>query len=353
LNQDALYERFNPEALLQASPAIVLVAAIIGLWLFLRHRVRLDSNVRSDRVFRYQMATIGLFLSLVLVVVIFLPMSVDRRGQLLSLLGVLLSAMLALSSTSILGNMLAGFMLRAQNSFRPGDFLSVGEHFGRISERGLFHTEIQTEDRDLTSLPNLYLSRQPFTVLRATGTLVSATVSLGYEVPRKSVKRALSDGAVDAGLKDPFVRILELGDFSVVYRVSGLLTEVKQLVSARARLHSRVLDALHSAGIEIVSPNFMNQRVLDPSAVFIPTVEAAKRREETFEKIPQRVMFDKAEVAGSVEELRDLLSRTLSQIETLRAGDTTDPAVARELERQQKRASWLEEYIPTREREAD
>ena len=38
--------------------------------------------------------------------------------------------------------------------------------FGRVTERGLFHTEIQTEDRDLVTLPNLYLVTNPVKVVR-------------------------------------------------------------------------------------------------------------------------------------------------------------------------------------------
>ena len=68
-------------------------------------------------------------------------------------------------------------------NFRPGDFVRVGERLGRVTERGLFHTEIQTEDRDLTTLPNLYLVTNPVTVVRASGTIVSTTVD-GTAKPR-------------------------------------------------------------------------------------------------------------------------------------------------------------------------
>jgi len=37
----------------------------------------------------------------------------------------------------------------------------VGDYFGRVTERGLFHVEIQTEDRDLATLPNMFLVSQP------------------------------------------------------------------------------------------------------------------------------------------------------------------------------------------------
>ena len=157
-------------------------------------------------------------------VILTLPVSETTIGQLLGLIGILLSAVIALSAMTFVGNIMAGLMLRAIKNFRPGDFVRVGDHFGRISERGLFHIEIQTEDRDLTTLPNQYLVTNPVKVIRSSGTLVTADVSLGYDVSRVVVERVLLEAATDAELKEPFVYVIGLGDFSVAYRIAGLLT---------------------------------------------------------------------------------------------------------------------------------
>ena len=103
---------------------------------------------------------------------------------------------------------MAGFMLRGVNNFKLGDFLRVGEQFGRVTERGFFHTEIQTENRDLTTLPNIYLVSQPVTVVRSSGTVISAEVSLGYDVPVESTKRLLAQAAVDVELADVVLLLL-------------------------------------------------------------------------------------------------------------------------------------------------
>ena len=58
------------------------------------------------------------------------------RGQLLALLGLALTAVIALSSTTFVANAMAGLMLRSVKSFRPGDFIRVGEQSGRVTERG-------------------------------------------------------------------------------------------------------------------------------------------------------------------------------------------------------------------------
>ena len=70
----------------------------------------------------------------------------------LQLYGIVLSATIALSSTTLVGNAMAGIMLRTLRNFSPGDYVHVGDYFGRISEMDLLHTEIQTEERDLTTL---------------------------------------------------------------------------------------------------------------------------------------------------------------------------------------------------------
>jgi small conductance mechanosensitive channel len=197
---------------------------------------------------RRQVMTILLSFIGLLILIMIIPdqyLSETATGQLLSLIGILLSAAIALSSTTLIGNAMAGLMLRSVKSFRLGDFVRIGDHFGRVTERGLFHVEIQTEDRDLTTLPNLYMVTNPVKVILSSGTIVSAEVSLGYDIPNTDVEKCLKNAAANAGLSDPFVLIMELGDFSVTYRVSGMLTEVRHLISVQSRLRRMMLNSLH------------------------------------------------------------------------------------------------------------
>jgi len=262
--------------------------------------------------------------------------------------GIVLSAGIALSSTTFLGNMMAGLMLRAVRNFRLGDFIGVQEHFGRVSERGLFHTEIQTEERNLVTLPNLYLVTNPVTTVRSSGTIVAATVSLGYDVPRARIEERLLEAARNANLEDPFVTTQELGDFSVTYRIAGLLTEVKSLISARSRLRGAMLDSLHGGGIEIVSPIFQNQRKLEPEQVFIPKVapkKAARVEEEA--PVPEEILFDKAEQAEAEEAIERTIGSVSDEIKEVdaalkSAAEEEKPALERkrlQLEQERERLS--------------
>lgn len=323
---------------------------LLAHW-FLRRRAGLGN-------FLGQLALIAMTAVAVVTLIAFLPVDAEMRGQLFSLVGVVASGVLALSSTTFVGNALAGLMLRALQNFRPGDFVRVGDHFGRISDRGLFRTELQTEDRDLTTLPNLYLVTKPVTVVRSSGTIVSAQVSLGYDTPRALVEKTLLEAAQAAGLEEGFVQVLELGDFSVLYRVAGLLKEVTTLLSSRSRLRCAMLDALHGVGIEIVSPNFMNTRSADKQV--LPSRSAAPEAAPTKEsgRAAESVVFDKAEEAAQVEEAKDRLGELAQEREETQklakqAGPEEQAALKKRAEELRQREERVKEALEERLKKDD
>lgn len=307
--------RFLP--LLATIAAVVVILGAIN-W-FLRRRWRDD----PDAQFRFQLIMLALTFAGVLAIIVALPIKDAVRGQLLSLIGILLSAAIALSSTTFIGNIMAGIMLKVVRNARPGDFITVADLTGRITEMDLLHTEIQTEFRDLVTVPNLYMVTQPLKVVRASGTIIQAEVSLGYDVPHTKVAEILCKAADGSGLKDSFVQVRELGDFSVIYRVAGLLEDVTSLISARSRLRAAMLDALHGANIEIVSPNFMNTRALDDQQRFIPI--PSRKTVTQVQAQPEQIAFDKAEEAASVEKIRNAIEQTAAELKALEeTGDDTE-----------------------------
>ncbi len=252
----------------------------------------------------------------VAVFLVSLPISESMRGQIINVLGLVITGVIALSSTTFVGNAMAGMMMKIIDAVKPGDFIKAGDHEGRISEQGFLHTEIQTEDRTLTTLPNLYLVTNPMTVVRSSGTIVSAKVSLGFDVPRTKIEKLLIKAGESVGLKDPFVQVLELGDYSVLYRVAGLLEDVKYLLSFKSKLRKAMLDELHLGGIEIVSPTFMNQRVHPTASQFIPQRDyQVKKADIANEANPEDKIFDKADDAEVKERIKTILAEVDTRTE--------------------------------------
>jgi small-conductance mechanosensitive channel len=326
---------------------LVVVLVVAGTQWLLQRRF----GAVEGRALQRQGLMALLLFAAILAVVVSLPIEDSTRGQLLSLIGLLVSAAIALSSTTFIGNMMAGVLLRVVRSFRTGDFIRIEGNFGRVSEQGLLHTEIQTEDRDLITLPNLFLVTHPVRVIRSSGTVVSADVSLGYDVDHHKVERTLLEAADDAGLKEPFVRILELGDFSISYRVAGMLKEVKQLLTARSRLRAAVIDHLHAAAVEIVSPRFQNQRLIADDVRFLPpSDEPRSERLEGDRIFPEELIFDKADQAESVGKLRSAHDSLVSKVEELEATlkDSPEGEDRKALERRLNRARELRERLARR-----
>ncbi|NCB47003.1 mechanosensitive ion channel, partial [bacterium] len=214
-------------------PLIIMVTAV-GVMLWVAHwlLIKRHPDLGNERLFPRQLIMLGLTLLGLLAVVLVLPVSDTSRNQLMGLIGILISGIFAFSSTAVTSNLLAGVLLRITKPFRVGDFIRIGEHFGRVSERGLFDTEIQTETRELIALPNTYCISNPVTTIRSSGTIISASLSLGYDLDHTRIEPLLMEAAKSSGLSEPFVHILELGNFSVTYRVSGLLEDPKRLISA-------------------------------------------------------------------------------------------------------------------------
>lgn len=339
---------------------ITLIGTIVVLWI---------THVLLERRRFFRLPAVGIQLILLsltfaglIAVVTALP---GTNKELLNILGIVLGAAVAFASTTFIGNGLAGLMLRSVRPFEIGDWLELEGHFGAILERGIFHTLIQTEHLDLTTLPNLYLTSHPFTIIpardrvdlagkvRKPGTRVSADVSLGYEADHYHVEELLKAAVERIGLDEPRIHIVDLRDFSVTYRVQGVTNEIDRLLAVRSRLRTAVLDTLHAADIEIASPTLMNTRAyeidyrfaarpskksgaegdtpLEQEAVDLPEVVEAKTLdtqrvalEQKLAELPKLAKeaegAEKQQIEAEIERTRQALD-SLKQAEDRKQGD--------------------------------
>jgi small conductance mechanosensitive channel len=284
---------------------------------YLFHRAKMiTGDVKLVRQL-IQVAVLGIGL---IFIIFSLPIPYADKESILQLLGIIAGATIALSSTTFIANAMSGIMLRIIKPFRVGDYIESETVFGRVTDIHILHTEVQSIDRDLVTLPNLKLVSNPLKTIRTSGTIVSASVSLGYDVHWKKIEKNLLLAAEQTGLESPFVQVLELGDFSVTYKVGGLLKEIETLISVRSELKKEVLDALHGDDIEIVSPTFMNQRVFKDGEVFFPAKETEKTEavEKIPEKKPEEIIFDKAieaEILDRIEKVLESLENKEKELE--------------------------------------
>lgn len=331
--------------LLPVTLTVVAVIVVVSLTARLLASRGDDMSRAGKQIITLLVAGFGL-----VAVVLALPVDTTTRNQLLGLLGLVVTALVTVSSTTFASNALAGFMLRGTRRFKSGDFIETNGYLGRVAAQGLFQTEIQTEDSDIIIIPNLTLATNPVKVVRASGTIVSIEVSLAYSAPRSAIKESLIAAADSIGLEQPFVQLRELGDFSVTYRIAGFLREVKELPSVRSRLRAAAMDMLHRAGIEIVSPTFMNQRVLDPHVQVVPDTSQVAPETPAAHSAPAELAFAEAEAASRAEEARETIEILEGDIEKLEL-ERKDAApeqlddIDTKLERLSTRLTYLREMV--------
>ncbi|MFV0276683.1 MAG: mechanosensitive ion channel domain-containing protein [Parahaliea sp.] len=315
-------------ALFQHSWPSLLVLVITVLAVLATSHLARQSRTGTTGVL-YQLLTWALVSTGIVVLVVVLPLSDDTQGQILGLLGLVLTAVIALSSTTFVANAMAGIMLHITRPFRPGDYVRVNGEFGRVARHSLVNTQIQTEWRDLTTLPNLFLVNNPVTVLHRDGTIISAEVSIGYDITYTRVQELLLKAGEEAGLNEPYVLVQELLDHAVAYRVCCFLPQTGHILTARSNLRKKILEQMHGNGVEIVSPNFMNQRVLNPDGQVIPSQPVLHEPPAPAQDpAPEDRIFDQAEAAASEEELRlrheqtrQALKREKAHLKTLSESD--------------------------------
>jgi small-conductance mechanosensitive channel len=132
------------------------------------------------------------------------------------------------------------------------------------------------------------------------------------------------------------VQVRELGDFSITYRVAGLLEDIQSLISARSALRIAMLDALHAEDIEIVSPNFMNTRTVTAEKKFVPSPSG--KRSQLLQPSAEQVAFDKADDAAAAQKIRTAIAAIQAQLDLPpEEGEAPDAEKRTELETEKDR----------------
>lgn len=303
---------------------IATIALLYGVHQFIS--ARWERSVRRDVADAGLQVIIGM--SGMLLVVLLLPVDQQTRENILTVGGLVLSAIVGFSSTTVIKDAAAGITLRFIEPFSKGDYLSTGELFGRVSDMGFFHVELQTERRSLVTLTYTELLNEPFEVVPASGAILDTTVTLRYDIPRDRIEEALKAAAEDSELNDPFVHIEELGRVTVTYKVAGLLEDIDGLLTAQADFRRHVLDSLHEHGIGLLSPSFQGKWDYEDRTSMIPQLDAgggdgvdasqageASSDEQKGAVRADEIVFDKALKARKLDDFEDLLTEIDEQLD--------------------------------------
>ncbi|PLX12528.1 MAG: hypothetical protein C0597_13040, partial [Marinilabiliales bacterium] len=103
---------------------IVLLFLVLFLFMNRWFFNRMKTTKESAQITK-QTISILIILAGTLTFILSLPMDKSLKGQILSFLAIIISAAIALSSTTILGNLIAGIMNNSMGRFKIGDLIQV------------------------------------------------------------------------------------------------------------------------------------------------------------------------------------------------------------------------------------
>jgi len=177
---------------------------------------------------------------------------------------VLLGVIFSLGSSSVIGNIIAGYTMTYRRAFRNGDRIKVGDVTGEVVDSRVLVTTLRTTKNELVVVPNSeILSRSVVnysTLARERGLLLHTTVGIGYETPWRQVEAMLLMAAERTqGLRRepaPFVLQTGLGDFCVTYELNAATDDASRLPALYSALHANILDVFNEYGVQIMTPNY-------------------------------------------------------------------------------------------------
>lgn len=170
----------------------------------------------------------------------------------------------SLGSTTLVSNIIAGYMLIYRRVFRIGDRVKIGDVTGDVTAIRLQVTHLQTIKNEEVSIPNSQILSGNVvnysSLVREKGLILHTNVGIGYETPWRQVEAMLLLAAerTPGLLRDPlpFVLQKELGDFAIVYELNVYTDNPWEMMKLYTELHRWILDVFNEYGVQIMTPAY-------------------------------------------------------------------------------------------------
>ena len=273
------------EAVAASVPELLIVVVIVMLARFAsgmmdtffdgvqQHRIHvgwLDADLaRPTR----RLATMGLWIFTVAMAYPYIPGSGTDAFKGLS---VLLGVMVSIGASSVIGQAASGLILMYTRTYRPGEYVRLGEHEGTVILMGLFTTRIRTGLGEELSVPNTLalstVSKNYSRAVEGSGFVLDATVTIGYDAPWRQVQAMLIEAArrTPGVLSTPAPRVFQiaLSDFYVEYRLvcQAKPSDPRPRAEVLSALLASVQDVFNEYGVQIMSPHYLGDPA-DPKVV--------------------------------------------------------------------------------------
>lgn len=209
------------------------------------------------------------FFALVFATVAIVPYIPGSHSEAFKGISVFLGVLVSLGAAGAFSNIVAGIVLTYMRPFSVGDRVKIAETTGDITEKTLLVTRIRTNKNVDVTIPNSLVLSSHIINFSSSATnppplILHTTVTIGYDVPWRKVHELLLSAAKRTTYilhtPEPFVLQTSLNDFYVTYEINGYTKHPNRMASIYAELHQHIQDLFNEAGVEIMSPHYMQIR---------------------------------------------------------------------------------------------
>jgi small-conductance mechanosensitive channel len=170
----------------------------------------------------------------------------------------------SLGSTSLISNVIAGYMMTYRRAFKVGDRVKIGDVLGDVTTMRLQVTHLRTPKNEEVSIANSQILSGHVvnysSLVRTQGLILHTTVGIGFETPWRQVEAMLLMAAERTpGLlrePSPFVLQKGLGDFAITYELNVYSANPQEMYQQYTELHRRILDVFNEYGVQIMTPAY-------------------------------------------------------------------------------------------------
>jgi small-conductance mechanosensitive channel len=187
-------------------------------------------------------------------------------------ISIFLGVLVSLGSSSVVSNIAAGLTMVYMRSFKVGDRVKIADLIGYVTKTRLQVTHLRTVKNEEIIVPNSKIINSEVinytSLARELGLVLHTQVRIGYQNPWRQVHALLLLAAerTEGILRDPqpFIRQKSLDSLYVTYELNVYSDDPPEMGRIYTDLHKNIQDAFNEYDVQIMSPNYENDRAERP-----------------------------------------------------------------------------------------
>ena len=229
-----------------------LISKFIDTWLS-----RSGDLTPSAQVLVSKLASIALIV--VAVVIVLSSVGIDLSA--LTIFGGAIGVGLGFGLQKIVANFISGIILLVDKSVKPGDLVTIGDNFGRVSTMNIRYITVAAGDGREFLIPNEDLITQKVVnwTYRDRNTLVEVKFGTNYDADPKLVCKLACEIAAKTprviDIKPPFCILTEFADYGMKYSLTFWINDPEAgMGNVRSDVMMALWDAFKREGIRVPYP---------------------------------------------------------------------------------------------------